>query len=307
MLSIVIVNYNTSGLLRNCLASLAKHAAQAEVIVVDNASQDGSPALVRADFPRVKLVELPVNLGFAGGNNAGLRLTSGDPIVLLNSDTVLEDDSLDRCVRWLRVHPSVGAVTPKLIGADGIMQECVHAFPCWRDELGLAIRRPLPRAISEGITDGWLAGTALMIRRSALESIGGGLDAHYFMYWEDADLSIRLRQAGWKLAVVPEGHVIHYGGGSGGGADGARRADLHAWYVYGKYRWFAKHRGLFESMGLWGLDAINVLRMLARALRHPSRPGVRSHAQVVAAGLWRWLWRLTPPRPGITRSIGSNH
>jgi GT2 family glycosyltransferase len=298
MLSIVIINYDTRDLLRQCLESLREHAADAEVIVADNASRDGSAEMVRAEYPNVKLVRSAENLGFAGGNNLALRHATGDPILLLNSDTVVEDDSLRRCVAWLDARPDVGGLSPKLIGADGRPQQCAHAFPCLRDELRLAFRRPVRQPNAAGVTDGWLAGTALFLRRSALEQAGGGLDGGLFMYWEDCDLSARLRGAGWKLAVLPDAHVVHHGGGSGGGADATRRADLQAWYVHGKHRYFARHRGWFESLALGMLETVNVFRMYLRSLRHRGRRGEAAHARVLARGLWRWLWGGVPPRPG---------
>ena len=297
MLSIVIVNFNTLELLRQCLASLREHAADAEVIVADNASRDDSPEMVRDEFPDVKLIVSPENLGFAGGNNLALAEATGEFVLLLNSDTVVRDDSLRRCVEWLQRNPAVGAVSPSLIGADGNPQQCVHPFPTLRDELRLAFRKQIEPPAGEGVTDGWLAGTALFIRASALEQIGGGLDATFFMYWEDCEISARLREKGWKLAVLPEAHVVHHGGGSGGGADATRRADLQAWYVYGKHRYFTRHRGRFESALVGVLEALNVGRMYLRSLRHRDRRGEAVHAKVLAKGVWRWLWGATPPRP----------
>lgn len=303
MISIVIVNYNTLDLLRQCLRSLREHAPDAEVIVTDNASHDGSPQMVQAEFPEVRLIVSAENIGFAGGNNLALKHATGEFVLLLNSDTVIEDDSLQRCEQWLREHPTVGGVSPELIGSDGQHQACVHAFPRFRDEWRLARRGTIPEPIRAGVTDGWLAGTALLLRRIALDQVGGGLDASLFMYWEDCELSARLREAGWELAVVTGTHVIHHGGASGGGADSSRRADLQAWYVYGKHRYIRRYRGWFESAGLWMLESMNVFRMILRAIRHSDRRSEAVHARVLAVGLWRWLWGTSPPRPrGITIS-----
>ena len=295
MISLIIVNYKTPALLRGCLRSIEEHCPGAEVLVVDNASADGSAEMVRDEFPRAILFESPVNLGFAAANNVGLAACRGDAVVLLNSDTIVEDDSLQRCASWLVENPNVGALSPGLIGVDGRPQRCLYRFPSAKGRLRSALRLPEPR---EEDGEGWLAGTALMVRREALESIGGRLDDHFFMYWEDADFSSRLREAGWRLATLPDAHIRHYGGASGGGADDSRRSDLYAWYVYGRHRWFAKHRPPTESALMWALDALDVARKLTRGLTRPSRRCEVAQARVLATVLAGRLVGQAPPRPG---------
>ena len=297
LISLVIVSYNTRDLLRQCLASIQVHCPEAQVVVVDNASRDDSAEMVRDEFPHATLVTSTVNLGFAGANNLGLPHATGDFVVLLNSDTVLEDDALNRCAHWMLAHPEVGAVSPALIGVDGLPQRCFCRFASFANSLSIALRRPVP--LPEGNRDprSWLAGTALMIRRKALHDVGNALDDHYFMYWEDADLSARLRRAGWDLAVVPDTQIRHYGGASGGGIDEQRRPDLLRWNLYGKYRWFARHRGITETVGVWLLDWTNVVRMLIRAALHPSRRYNATQARVLAGALVRTLFGFAPSRP----------
>ena len=297
-LSLVIVNYNTRDLLRQCLASIATHEPSAETIVIDNASRDGSLEMVRDDFPNVERIDMGWNAGFAAANNAGLDLADGAYLVLLNSDTVLEDTSLSRCAAWMESQPKVGASSPRLIGADGQPQECRYAFPSLGNTLREFVRMS-PR-MDEG-EPGWLAGTALVIRREALASIGGHLDDGVWMYWEDADLSSRLLAAGWQLTPFEGGSILHYGGASGGGLDSNRRADLHAWYLHGKYRWLAKHRGRARTAGIEVLDAIDVLRKEIRGVLRPSRRGERVHARVMICALWNRLRGQRPPYPGEKR------
>lgn len=298
MISIIIVSYNTRDLLKNCLDSVRRFCPEAEVIVVDNASHDGSADLVQDCFPEVKLIPLEDNRGFAGGNNAGLKLAGGDPILLLNSDTVLEDDSLQRCANWMAERPDVGAVSPRLIGIDNVPQQSLHGFP----SLGNKLRRTLwlkpATETDEDAGPGWLAGTALMIRREALQQCGGALDDHFFMYWEDADLSAKLIEAGWKLAEHPDAHVRHYGGASGGGPDAVRRSDLYAWYAWGEHRWFFRHRPAWEAVSLWGLDFIDVFRKLIRGAVHPDRRTEWAHSKTLAGVLMRRLVGRTPSLPG---------
>jgi GT2 family glycosyltransferase len=301
VLSIVIVSYNTRELLRQCLDSLQRHAPAAQVIVVDNASRDGSAQMVRAEFPHIEVLASPDNRGFAAANNAGLRLATSDPVVLLNSDTVVEDDSLGRCADWMREHPRVGALSPRLIGADGKPQQCLYSFPSLRELLRIAFWLQDPPQ-EKDVTDGWLAGTALFLRREALAQIGGQLDAGYFMYWEDVDLSARLRQAGWGRVVFPEAHVRHYGGASSGSPNSDFRAELLAWYAYGRHRYFARYRPPLEAAGLWLLDALEVPRNLLRGWRRGRFDSARTEAGVVLKVL---MWRLAgkaPPRPAAVQA-----
>ncbi len=303
--SLIIVNYNTRELLRLCLKSIAAHAPQSHVIVVDNGSRDDSVAMVRAEFPSVELVSLPQNIGFAPANNVGLERVQGEFAVLLNSDTELEDDGLVRCVCWMREHPELAAATPRLLGIDGQPQEPSYRFTSLAQELGVSLRQGRPKPQGDRDPKTWLAGTALVLRLSALEAIGGKLDANYFMYWEDADVSARLREAGWDLAVYPEAYVRHHGGASGGGSDTSRRPDLMAWYQYGRYRWFKRHRGAFETAGLWVMDWMNVARGLLKPLVRPSRRHEAAQARVMAACLIRALRGQRPPLPGTSQATSS--
>jgi GT2 family glycosyltransferase len=123
------------------------------------------------------------------------------------------------------------------------------------------------------------------------------------MYWEDTDLSERLRRAGWQLSVFEEGHVRHYGGASGGGLDSCRRPDLYAWWLYGRQAWFARHRPLWESTALWLLDAVDVFRKLVRGVVRRRVRREWHEAMIVATILARRLIGSAPPLPGnINRS-----
>lgn len=295
MISIIIVSYNTRDLLRQCLESVARHCPEAEVIVVDNASADDSAEMVRRQFPAVKLIGLSENRGFAGANNEGLKATTGELLLLLNSDTMLEDDSLQRCAAWMMEHGDVGAASPHLIGMDDRPQQCLHRFPNLKSKLRQALwMKPKPQNDQQAEV-GWLAGTALMIRREALWGIGGSLDDTYFMYWEDADLGARLLESGWKVAEYPDAHVRHYGGASGGGPDASRRPDLYAWYAWGQHRWFWGHRPAWESVSLWLLDFLDVFRKLIRGAIHSGRRTEWIHARTLAGVLRRRLFGQTPP------------
>ena len=287
-LSIIIVSYNTCDLLRQCLSSIGKHSPRSQVIVVDNASRDRSVEMVRREFPEDVLVPLTENKGFAGANNVGMQHARGDLILLLNSDTYLEDDTLDRCADWMRAHPPVGAISPKLIGFDGKPQLCAHPFPSFRTRLRQTFRyktEVVEDRVEEG--KGWLIGAALMVRRAALTA-NDLLDSHYFMYWEDTDLSSRLLENGWGLAVFRDGHVRHLGGASSNGPDGSQRPELYACFLRGKFRWLARHRPRWESGGIWFLDVLEVVRKFLRGLVY-RRKRECQQAYHLAKGLVRHL------------------
>ena len=297
MLSIIIVSYNTRKLLDDCLVSISQYCPSAEIIVVDNNSKDGSVDMVRENHPQVKMIATADNLGFAGANNRGIDEATGDYIILLNSDTVLEDDSLDRCIQKMEEDPKLGAISPRLIGMDGKPQRAYHAFPSLSKRIKQAFSRDEIKLTDPG-SEGWLAGTALLIRREALNDIGGRLDGKYWMYWEDADTSAELLEQGWKVQEITDAHVRHYGGASGGGPDAGRRSDLYAHYAWGEHRWFFKHRPLWESALVWLLDFVDLFRRVLRGVRHKDRRSEIAHARVLANVLGYRITGRRPPIPG---------
>ncbi len=293
MLSIIIVSYNTSKLLDDCLESITRHEPDAEVIVVDNGSDDDSVEMVRRSHPTVRLIDAGENLGFANANNRGIAASTGDFVILLNSDTVLEDDSLSRCVSRMNADRTLGALSPSLIDMQGKPQRAYHAFPSLAKRWKQAFTKHEVKLPEPG-SYGWLAGTALMIRRAALDDIGGKLDSHYWMYWEDADTSAELLEHGWRVEEYTGAHVRHYGGASGGGPDAIRRADLYAHYAWGEHRWFFKHRPIWESVFVWVLDFLDLFRRTLRGCIHADRRSELSHALVLVNVLG---WRATGRRP----------
>lgn len=294
MASIIIVSFNTCELTRNCLQSLREHESDSEVIVVDNNSHDGSAGMIRDEFPEVKLVVLQQNIGFGRANNAGYEHATHDVVILLNSDTVLNDNALSRCIALLDRDPALGVVSPCLVGIDGTPQQCRHRFPTVGDHVRKALRLK-PAAVDEVPEHrSWLAGTCLVLRREAIEQAGGLFDHSLFMYWEDADLSSRLLSSGWKLAVAQDATITHYGGASGGGPDGVRRPDLHAWYTFGRHYWFSKHRPLWERVALWSLEFIDTFRCFVRGAIHRDQRTEWVHARTMGSVLVRRLFGLKP-------------
>lgn len=302
MLSIVIVSFNTCKLLDDCLASIEKHCYDYEVIVVDNDSRDESVQMVRSKYPDVNLICPNANLGFAGANNRAIEESQGEYIILLNSDTILEDDSLNRCVEYMNQNPKTGAVSPKLLGVDGVYQRAFHAFPSVTKRIRQAFARNREIKVADPVDEGWLAGTALMLRRTALEDIGGKLDSNYWMYWEDADTSAHLIRKGWKVEVCADACIRHYGGASGGGPDAQRRSDLYAHYAWGEQKWFFKNRPIWESGTVWFLDFVDLFRRTLRGTLRSGRRGELNHAKVLAKVLFWRIFAMKPPVPAQNKS-----
>ena len=221
-LSVVVVNWNSCEELRACLGSVISQSehAQLEIIVVDNASDDGSLGMLRREFPRVVVVESEANLGFARAVNQGLRLIRSRHVVLLNPDSVVLDRALGRMVDFLDSHPCVGAVGPRIICSTG-GPDYAHSpkrFPTlWDDLLKVARIRPRgyhrpdlsdPSVLKDGQVVDALPGTCLMVRREALAKVGE-LDEQFFLFGEDVDWCLRLWQAGWEVRWWPRVTVRH--------------------------------------------------------------------------------------------------
>jgi GT2 family glycosyltransferase len=231
-LSIIIVNWNVKELLRCCLHSiLAAHQAAPdlalEIIIVDSASGDGSPQMVQAEFPQVRLIASDRNLGYAGGNNTGAAAAQGRYLFLLNPDTVVQPDALSRLVQYMDAHPTVGAVGPQLLWPDGEVQSSRRRLPTlgslfWESTL-LGQWFPHNRYIAAYTMAGvapdhvqpvdWLMGAALFIRRETWLRVGP-LEEAFFMYFEETDWCRRCRAAGWQIHYLPEARLIHYEGKS---------------------------------------------------------------------------------------------
>jgi hypothetical protein len=223
--SIIIVSWNTRALLATCLKSVIREAAQlrTEVILVDNASTDGSPAMVREQFPGVRLVENQANRGFASANNQGIRLASGRCVLLLNPDTEMKPGSLASLVGYMDANPRAGAAGSRLLNPDGSLQASSYPFPSLGRELWRLLHLDRLRPLGVYEMHAWdmtrprpvevIQGASLMLRKAALEQVGL-LDEDYFIYTEEVDLCYRLQKAGWELAYVPQSQVVHYGGQS---------------------------------------------------------------------------------------------
>jgi len=232
-LSIVILSYNTQDLLRKCLQSVEKAKKgnyQVEIVVVDNASTDGSPEMVEEEFSRVKLIKSRKNLGYAGGNNLGLKKARGDYILFLNSDTEIKPDALTEMIKFMNKNPKVGASSVKtMLFTGGMDPDCHRGFPTpWASiSYFLGLEKLFPKTKLFGqyhkfylnldkvheIDAGF--GTFMFVRKKALEQVGNW-DDQYFFYGEDLDLFYRIREANWKIMFYPKPLVTHHKGASSG-------------------------------------------------------------------------------------------
>ena len=267
VLSICIVNWNTSGLLRECLESLYVDEAAAtwEVLVVDNGSIDDSVDMVKSSFPQTDLITSAENLGFSGGSNLALEKATGDYLLLLNTDTRVEPGALSKMVEHMAANTQIGALGPRLVDGDGRLElscgrrpnltsEIVHklllhkAFPFFR--FGRWHHRST-RCV------GWVTGACLMVRREAAEQTGF-LDQRFFMCFEDLDWCMRIQRQGWQIVYYPHCQVIHYGGQS----IGRNLGEMLVVSQKSLYYLFYKH---FGSGSVALLRVLTVVEMVLRS------------------------------------------
>ncbi len=243
-LSLVIVSYNTREYLDRCLRAVTGHGY--EVIVVDNASTDGSARLVRAGFGEARLFELPVNLGFGAAANHGLEQATARYILLMNPDAWPRDhDAIERLVACAENDHRAGVVGPSLVGRDGGSQASLVGLPSrwWLGAPAVSSTTPgrlrsltlRPRSPGQA----FLVGAVLLLRREALEEVGG-FDTDFFMFGEEVDLCARMQRAQWQVRLCSEAVFVHVGGA-------ATRYESETMYreqVRGHLRVLSKREGL---------------------------------------------------------------
>jgi len=293
--SVIVVSWNTRAALRRCLTAITGRAA--EIIVVDNASGDGTAEMVAADFPDVSLVALPENLGFGAGVNRGACAARGEALLLLNPDTEPASGAIDALARHLGETPRCGAAGARLIGADGEPQGgfAVRRFPTlasWAIDLLLLDHvwpgNPITRRYLALDLDPEAAQTvdqpaaaALMVRRRAFDAIGGMDETFVPAWFEDVDLCRRLHDAGWDIAYVPAA-VIRHEGGMAMRALGPRfQAIWHA----NMLRYARKHESAATVAALRVLIVVGMaMRIGVSALRFDIED-LRAYGRALAVGL----------------------
>jgi len=232
-LTISIVSYDSLNFLEACLDSILENppSVKYEIIVVDNASTDGSYELVQKNFPQVKLLHNSKNIGFAAANNKAINKTNSKYILLINSDCRVYKNSLDSLVSFMEKNKKAGITGPKIINSDGSVQLSCRKFPSIFNAAfhtiltNIVPNNPFSRKYKLADVNrdtpfevDWVSGSAMIIRRKALEDTGL-LDERYFMYVEDLDLCYRMWQKDWKVYYYPCANILHHIGGSSGNGE----------------------------------------------------------------------------------------
>jgi N-acetylglucosaminyl-diphospho-decaprenol L-rhamnosyltransferase len=267
-------NTNNRELLLDCLASLEAAARETtlQTIVIDNASTDGSADAVRAAYPDVEVVERDRRHGFGANHNQAIARSRGRYVFILNEDTVLHEGALDRMRRFMDEHPEVGACGPKLLYPDGSQQPSAFHFPTPARTALTALtlqRRGWIQSNSERIERvDWLCGAAILARRLALEAVGG-FDERLFIYSEDPDLCLRLRDAGYHSAYFPYASLVHFENATTGGVPERRIAQMER----SRALYARKHHGAAGEYAVRGLTAATFAARAAAAKALLTVPG----------------------------------
>ena len=249
-LTIIIVSHNTRTDLEACLRSIDQHPPHVthEVVVVDNASRDGSVAAVGNQWPTVRTIALAHNVGFAAGNNVGFRQSQSELVLLLNSDTIVLEGSIDALVRAMRHLPGAAIVGPKLVDANGaaelsfgrMMSPLAEVRQKWLTRAG---GKRLEELTSRPAEVDWVSGACLLVKRADAEA-AGLLDERYFMYCEDVDFCAAVRANGGRVYFAPDSRVIHLRGRSGAVAPIATQSD----YRQSRLAFYRKHHPRWEPV-----------------------------------------------------------
>ncbi|MBU0754126.1 MAG: glycosyltransferase family 2 protein [Planctomycetes bacterium] len=283
-LSVIVLSWNTRELLRACLRALDRNGSTipCEIIVVDNASCDGSPKMVAEEFPETILIQNARNEGYARGNNIGIRRATGDYLLLLNSDTEVREKALDTMIDFLELHPGYGACGAQLLNPDGTIQRACMRFPglivtlffdtflerlfpqnAWVHQYFM---RDFDHASSRDVDQP--PGACFMIRRSLVEEIGL-LDEDLFLFYNDVDYCLRIRKAGYDIRFLADARVLHHGG-----ASTRHYRDFGLEWHKNRVRYYRKHFGFRGALATKAAAVTKALELILRGWKSGS--GLRS-------------------------------
>ena len=321
--SVVVVSFNTRDVTRDCLQALRREAGgvRTELIVVDNASRDGSADMVAAEFPEAVVVRSETNLGFAAANNLGFARAQGRYVVLLNSDAFLTPSALPLSLEKMDSHPRCGFAGGRLVGRDGAWQPSGRLFNSPLNDFlaisGLAASHPtstffgrFDRTWADPMVAAevdWVPGAYAIIRREALEQVGF-FDERFFLYYEEVDLCRRVKNAGWHVWYWPDIEVVHFGGESSKTLArlslSSKGSQLTLWRMRSMFLYYRKHHGLPGAMTARaveeGLHRIRLAKNWGRRDHDGTAKAEESRAIVsLLAQAWHETrgGRLSPPRP----------
>jgi GT2 family glycosyltransferase len=305
-LSVAIVSWNVRELLEGCLASLFGSLQQCsleyEVLVVDNASSDGSADMVAACFPQAQLVVNEENTGFAAANNQALQQTCGRYALLLNPDTQLRGNALQSLLDFMKQTPSAGMAGPRLLYGDGSFQHSAFHFPSLMQ--AFLDFFPLHHRLQESRWNGryprsayrsrqpfkvdYPLGACMLVRRQAVEHVGG-MDEQFFMYCEEVDWAMRMRYAGWQIYCVPGAEVVHYAGQS----TRQFRDEMYVALWRSRFRLFAKHYGSFYNRAVRRIVLLGLWREESRARRQAAVGLIESEVLTGRLAAYEQVRRMT--------------
>ncbi len=303
-ISFLIVSWNVRDLLRRALASVLADTAglRSEIILVDNASRDGTVEMVRAEFPHVHLIPNEINRGFTGGNNQALGEARGHYFFLLNPDAELVPGATRALMDYMGANPRVGIAGPQLLNPDGRVQSSRRRFPDLTTALleSTLLQQWFPRnrwlaryylldtRDDETEEVDWVVGAAMFVRREMYEEVGA-FDQDFFMYSEELDWCYRAKRAGWRVVYFPRAQAIHHEAKSSEQVLAARDIYFHS----SKIRFFHKYHGALPAAllrtFLLGMFAYQLLEESAKWLVRHKRPlrasRVKAYWQVLRSGL----------------------
>jgi len=277
-LSVVIVTWNSSGCIHDCLSSLEGKTSDIEVIIVDNDSHDGTQEIVEKHFPWVRLISNSHNAGYAHANNQGIAESSGDYLLFLNPDTIVNDRAIPALMTFMKSHDEAGALAPQLINPDGTVQQSCREFPTW--QILLWEFTGFSRIFSKSrLFARWRMGyfdhrsmrevdqpmaSCLLVPRGVLEAVGV-FDERFPMFMNDVDLCYRIKKGGWCIVFFPEASVVHRLGESTERVKKQMIISSHR----SIYHYFKKHHPTWTNEILGAFLVIAALIRIARLKLRP--------------------------------------
>ena len=287
-MSVILVSYNTAGLLQPCLERLAAATARmdAQVFLIDNASRDDSVDVMRRDHAQHEIVANAVNVGFGRANNQVLDRVRGRYVLLLNTDAFVEPDTLDKTIAFMDAHPACGVLGVRLVGSDGVLQPSCRYFPTpWNRFLiqtGAHRFFPGTRLVDDMRWDhasvracDWVPGCYYLVRREVIDAVGL-FDPRFFLYYEEVDHCRAVKRAGWDVTYFPGTTVVHLGGESAKSEAGQldQGKQISTLQTESEFLYFRKHHGI---IGVWNSLLLSLLAEFLTAgrrtlRRQPGRP-----------------------------------